>query len=240
MKQTWKTRWQALLLAVLLLPEFPTANRVELFSAQLTQPHFLGEHVRLSTSDGAVEQQLLEQCLQGQHLPSTVELQWHWETEDGTEIGTGERLEQLTPAESKAYCLTINLVQHTALGEQTVLQTQQAWYYVPVISGTITVKVHAEKKAITPQDRLQFLARKDTGEQFSCIAAPETDPETGAQFLAGQFTGLPYGKYTVTPIESELALYTQPAAACALGCWDNDDTVSTHRAHAQVVFRLAE
>lgn len=240
MKHNWKNRLQAALFAMLLLPEFPTANRVELFPAELSQPHFLGEHVRLSTPEGSVEQQLVAQCLQGQHLPGYAELHLAWETEGGTKIGTGEELELLTPAESKTYRLTVDLVQHTALGGQTVLQTRQALYHVPVVSGTITVKVRAEKKHIRPEDRLHFIARKDTGEQFSCIAAPETDPETGVRFLAGQFTGLPYGRYTVTPVNEEAAFYEQPTAVCTLGCWDKDDTVSTHRAHAQVMLRLAD
>lgn len=233
MKQTRLQRISALLLSAVLLPGV-SGTTPKSTAPVVSQPHFLGEHVRLYSEDGAVEKQLIKGIDNAALLCENEKFRLCWRTESGAEIGTGEQLERLTPAQSKTYRLCIE----TEDSSGHAISVREGVYHVNIVSGTIVIKVHAEKKQVTDEDKLHFIARRSTGERFTCTAARETDPETGQVFLAGQLTGLPYGVYTVTPVMTERTLYAEPTQQCSLGVWEQDDTVSVRRAHAQVVFTL--
>lgn len=235
-------RLRAVLLAFLLLPDCGGSFTWKLPMQDITVAHFSGEHVRLSTACGSIEQQMLGVSAgQLALLQSRFDITATWSTEDGTEIGQADNLQQLTPAESKTYRLSVTISPksgETGTQPQEVLFEQTASYTVAVVSGTIAVKVRAEKKVIKESDALHFVAAKTSGERFFCTAVPEMDPETGVWFLAGEMTQLPYGTYTVCPVRQQAALYCEASQTCCLGVWEQDDTVSPHRANAQVEFTL--
>lgn len=240
-RSIFRSRLGAALFVFLLLPDTGANFSLRLPVHDVEAELFLGEHVRLSTAEGSVERQMIglsdEEYLR---LSEGYTVSTRWETKDGTPIGEGKELQKLTPAESKAYRLRISISSKPgevhSLSPTVPLIEYEALYRVQVKSGTITVRVNTEQKKLPEGEELRFIARKESGETFFCSTTPETDPETGASFLFGAFSGLPYGVYTVSPAGEAEKLCVEQSKICSLGVWGRDDTVSVHRANAAAVF----
>lgn len=243
-RKLWRARFGAALFVVLLLPELGTSSSPNIPVKDMESELFLGEHVRLSNAEGPIERQMIGLSDEDYFtLTQRYELSTRWETKDGTPIGDGKALQRLTPAESKTYRLRISV--RLKPGEvhslappvaQVALPEYEALYRVRLRSGTITVRADPGEKELVEGAHVRFFARKDSGELFSCTAAPESDPETGKTFLAGKFSGLPYGVFTVFPEQSAEGFFAETSRICFLGVWEYDDTVSVHRAGAQAKF----
>lgn len=237
----FRKRLGAFLLAFMLLPDAGTCLSLKLPVRDVTGELFLGEHVRLSNSGGSVERQMMGLSDEAYlRLTERCTVTTFWETADGTEIGGWKDLQKLTPAEDKTYRLRILISSRRgevhSLAPPVPLIEYEALYRVKVIPGTIAVRVTAGKGKFDEDDQMEFTARKESGETYSCTALPETDPETGERFLAGTFSQLPYGVYTVAPAGGEEEF--QGSRACLLGVWDQDDTVSVHRSNTIAEFVL--
>lgn len=239
----FRSRLGAALFVFLLLPDLGGNFSLKLPVHDVEAELFLGEHVRLSTAEGSVERQIIGLSDEDyQRLTEGYAVSTSWETIDGTPIGEWKELQKLTPSESKTYRLRISISSKSgevhSLSPTVPLFTYEALYRVRVKPGTITLRVNTGKKRLPEGEILRFAAKKESGETFFCSVEPETDPETGDSFLSGEFSGLPYGVYTVSPVGEMVALCEEQEKVCSLGVWDRDDTVSVHRAAAAAVFTL--
>ena len=240
----FRARLGALLFVFLILPNAGTGFSLRIPVRDVEGELFLGEHVRLSNSEGSIERQMMglsdDDYLR---ILERYEVTTRWETKDGTPIGERKSLQRLTPATDKTYRLCVSVSPKRGevhgLSQPAPLLECEALYRVRIKTGTITVRVSAEDARRFEETELLFRARKESGEVFTCCVTPESDPETGTVFLSGEFTGLPYGVYTVFPVGEAEKLCAQDSCRCSIGVWDRDDTVSVHRARAEAKFTFS-
>lgn len=243
-RSLFRSRLGAALFLFLLLPDTGGGLSLKLPVQDVNAELFLGEHVRLSTSEGSVERQMIGLSDDAYlRFLESYDVTACWETQAGTPIGEGKALQRLTPAADRTYRLRIAIFPKRgevhSLASPVSLLEYEALYQVQVKSGTITVRVDTEGTTPSEEDELCFHARKESGEIFTCFVTPETDPETGTAFLSGEFSGLPFGVYTVFPVGEAEALCAGQSRICSLGVWDKDDTVNVHRSTAAAEFTFS-
>lgn len=240
----FRARFSAMLFVFMMLPNAGTSFSLWLPVQNAEAELFLGEHVRLSNSEGSIERQMMglsdDEYLR---VLERYEITTRWETEAGTSIGEWKALQRLTPTADKTYRLCVSVSPKRGevhgLAQSAPLTEYEALYRVRVKPGTITVRVSTEGTSRFEDKELLFRARKESGEIFTCTVTPESDPETGVTFLSGEFTGLPYGVYTVFPVGEAEEICAEDSCRCSLGVWDRDDTVSVHRAAAEAKFTFS-
>lgn len=243
-RRFFRSRLGAVLFVFLVLPNVGTGPSLRMPVQDMEGELFLGEHVRLSNSEGSIERQMIGLSDNDYlRLLECYDVTTRWETKDETSIGDGKALQRLTPAADRTYRLRISISSKRgevhSLAPPVPLMEYESLYRVQVKAGTITVRVDTGGTTPSEEDELAFRARKESGELFTCTVTPETDPETGNAFLSGEFSGLPYGVYTVFPVGEAEALCAGQSRLCFLGVWDKDDTVSVHRATAAAEFTFS-
>ena len=105
-------------------------------------------------------------------------------------------------------------------------------YRVRVESGAVLVRVEGRNAPLTGTALFRL---RGQGLTLYSLARPEADPMGGPPALEAEFTGLPYGVYTVTAMEGSAA----DEQTCALGLCQEDDTVDPARRHTVLRFEAA-
>ena len=103
---------------------------------------------------------------------------------------------------------------------------------VRVESGAVLVRVEGRNAPLTGTALFRL---RGQGLTLYSLARPEADPMGGPPALEAEFTGLPYGVYTVTAMEGSAA----DEQTCALGLCQEDDTVDPARRHTVLRFEAA-
>ena len=103
-------------------------------------------------------------------------------------------------------------------------------YNVRVETGTI--RVRAEGPCVGAGAALFQLEGR--GLCLYAQASPDPDPQGGVQCLVAEFTGLPFGTYTVTAVGQE------EQEVCRLGLCEENDTVDPSRSSEVLRFTLGE
>lgn len=101
-------------------------------------------------------------------------------------------------------------------------------YRVQVESGTI--RVRAEGPCV--QEGTVLLELEGRGLCLYAEARPDPDPQGGAPCLVAEFTGLPFGTYTVTAVGQD------EQEVCGLGVCEENDTIDPGRSSQTVSFIL--
>lgn len=167
---------------------------------------------------------------------STGVFSYQWETESGTPVGTTEQMGKSKPEKDTAWRLRVTFNPTGsgagAAGKPVERLSAEGTYKVTVVPGVLRVRVTGD--TITRHTTLP-LQIEGAGRTYTCTARPEADPQTGLLTLDAQLTGLPYGRYTVTPM-APFAGKNFPSQTCLLGVCNENDTVDTARAFALVKF----
>ena len=154
----------------------------------------------------------------------TGSFSYFWETEEGSPIGSLKQLNTLRPASDTVYRLKVTYRPYSegvlSAGSPVKVTEKAALYRVKLKTGKIRIK-----------------ARAGTDVELD-TAFLEADPEGGKLSLEGELSGLPFGVYTVIPTFGNGLECTESFQVCRLGVWEEDDTISTDRAEAQVHFTL--
>lgn len=184
----------------------------------LEETLFLGEAVPLRVDGVLIEEQAARRF--GDE-PGTVEC-W-WDSLDGrVEL---EELSRERPRQETEY--SIAAVLHKESGGDSWLNLV---YRVRVETGT--VQVRAEGPCAAGGSVLMQLEGR--GLCLYAQAQPDPDPQRGQPCLAAEFTGLPFGIYTVTAVGQD------EQEICRLGVCEENDTVDPARSSQTVYFTLGE
>lgn len=181
---------------------------------------FLGEAVPMR-QQGVPLAELLREEFPGQQ----GELEAWWVSPQGR--APLEELGRERPKEDETY--RISTVLHREDGKDS---WANLLYRVRVVSGA--VRVRADGREAVPGASALFMLEGE-GLTLYQQAIPEADPQGGPAMLEAQFTGLPYGVYTVTAVDGG-----QPAKTCRLGVCETDDTIDPARCGTTLRFTLDE
>ncbi len=183
---------------------------------------FLGE-----TVPTALGGQALEEWMAGWG----EELDLYWE-----DVGTTEQLGRLKPWQSTVYTLRAVFTPKGngagAAGPPVGAVSAEGQYEVRVLPGVLQVRVEGD--GLSRGDRLP-LRVEGGGQVANLTARAEADPQGGGLVLGASLGGLPYGKYTVTPLGA-VGGSLLPAQECLLGVCREDDTVDVARRFGVVKF----
>lgn len=173
----------------------------------------------------------------------TGSFSYFWETEEGSPVGSLKQLNTLRPASDTVYRLKVTYRPYSegvlSAGSPVKVTEKAALYRVKLKTGKIRIKARAGTDVeLDRNSSMQFRLERDTGETFYRTAFLEADPEGGKLSLEGELSGLPFGVYTVIPTFGNGLECTESFQVCRLGVWEEDDTISTDRAEAQVHFTL--
>lgn len=183
---------------------------------------FLGEAVPLR-----LEGRSLEDLLRAR-FQEPGEMECWWVSPEGpVEL---KKLGEQRPREDQEYALSAVL--HPEDGGKD--QWLNAFYQVRVVSGSI--RVWAEGESVRA-DSWALVKLEGQGLTVYRQALPEADPQGGGPALETEFTGLPYGVYTVSVADGGLE---PEQVVCRLGVCQEDDTVSTDRRTALARFTVEE
>ncbi len=205
---------------------------------------FLGEKIKTATKDKTLEEAMLtlpEMSWFGKG--QTGRLSYFWETEAGESVGSLEQLGTLRPKKETAYRLRASYAPASpglfSVGKPVQPVEKTALCRVRVTPGTLQIKAAPEEGVkLSGDSSLLFRLEKDSGEVYYRKAVSEGDPQSGKRFLAAEFSGLPYGTYTVSPVSQNGLTCREAFLTCRLGVWEKDDTVSPRRNRAQLRFTL--
>lgn len=227
----WNKKWKkapamaALLLSFALLP-----NLFRLGGASAASPEdgpagweetvFLGEAVPLR-----LEGRGLEDLLRAR-FQEPGEMECWWVSPEGpVEL---KKLGEQRPREDQEY--PISAVLHPEGGGKD--QWLNLSYRVRVVSGTVRVWAGGEG---VDADSWALVKLEGQGLAVYRQALPEADPQGGGPALEAEFTGLPYGVYTLSVADGGLE---PERAVCRLGVCQEDDTVSPDRRTALARFTV--
>lgn len=107
-------------------------------------------------------------------------------------------------------------------------------YRVRVVSGS--VRVRADGPCAVAGETVLFRL-EGSGMCLYQAAAPEVGPQGGPRVLAAEFTGLPFGVYTVTAVGSS---QEPEQEECYIGVCRENDTVDPGRCESIAEFTLGE
>lgn len=202
------------------------------------QTLFLGEAIKIRTNNKSIEETMIKHRQPNWYgRGQTGTFSYIWEDENGTALGTLEQLAQARPRVDRVYRLRVIFTPATTgrgtTGEPVERLEETACLRIHVVSGT--VKIKAEAESITSNDSILFMLE---GQEITLYkeANLETDLQSGKQVLETEFTGLPYGCYTVTALT--YSEYIENNKTCLLGICKEDDTVDTGRSYAEAKFFL--
>ncbi len=205
---------------------------------------FLGEKVPTVPDGKSVEEKMGAPsggCWHGRGQTGSLTL--FWEMEDGGAVGTLRQLECLTPEKDTVYRLRASwqpeplkgrFASGSIAGEEAEPVEASAFYRVRVVTGTLQIIAAPPAGGMLVEGSRLFRVERAQGGSYYCRVRPEGDPETGRLFLEGELRGLPFGTYTVTPVESLPG--GRETVLCYLGLWERDDTLSTRRNRTQAKF----
>jgi len=184
----------------------------------LEETLFLGEAVPLRVDGISLEEQA---ALCFGDVPGTVEC-W-WDSPDGrVEL---EELSHERPRQETDYPIAVVL--HKESGGDV---WRNLVYRVRVQTGTVLVR--AEGPCVAGGAVL--LQLEGRGLCLYAEARMDADPQGGAPCLTAEFTGLPFGTYTVTAVGQE------EQEICRLGVCQENDTIDPARSSQTVYFTLGE
>lgn len=135
-----------------------------------------------------------------------------------------EELGREKPAEDQDYLLKAAL-----RGPDGVVRHKELIYRVRVVTGTVTIR--AQGAAQMQGEQTVLFCLRGQGLTIYRQALPDPDPQSGQPVLTAQFTGLPYGIYTVSHMGGG-----DGEQLCRLGVCQEDDTVDTARRSAVLFF----
>ncbi len=182
----------------------------------LEETLFLGEAVPLRVNGIPLEEQAARAF--GDE-PGEIECWWiSPEGQRNLEELAGERPRQDTDYH-------ISAVLHREDGRDAWLELI---YRVRVKSGTI--RVRAEGPCV--ETGTVLLELQGRGLSMYAEARPDPDPQGGPPCLLAEFTGLPFGTYTVTAVGQE------EQEVCRLGLCEENDTVDPSRSSETLRFTL--
>lgn len=182
----------------------------------LEETLFLGEAVPLRVNGLSLEEQAAAAF--GDE-PGTIEC-WWISPEGQKDL---EELSRERPRQETDY--HISAVLHREDGRDRWLDLV---YRVGVKSGTICVR--AEGPCVAAGTVL--LELEGRGLCLYAEARPDPDPQGGIPCLAAEFTGLPFGAYTITAVGQE------EQEICRLGICEENDTIDPERSSQTVRFTL--
>lgn len=131
------------------------------------------------------------------------------------------------PTQDQDYLLTAAL-----RGPDGVVRHKELVYRVQVVTGTVTVRVQGEAAPASETASSGMLfCLSGQGLTIYRQALPDPDPQSGQPVLTAQFTGLPYGIYTVSAMGGG-----DGEQLCRLGVCQEDDTVDPARRSAVLFF----
>lgn len=149
------------------------------------------------------------------------ELELSWESPQGQ--APLEELGHQRPTSGQEYTLNAALT-----GKNGTVRYKKLVYQVHVVTGTVQVQALGGGSAM-------LFCLEGQGLTLYRQALPDPDPQGGAAVLTAEFTGLPYGVYTVTALEGG-----DGEQVCRLGVCREDDTVDPERHRAVLRFAAGE
>lgn len=178
---------------------------------------FLGESVPLRR-----EGQPLAELARALFSPGEGELELSWTSPRGS--APLEELGREKPGRDQDYLLKAAL-----RGPDGVTRYKELVYRVRVVTGTVTVRTQGA--APEQAEGSMLFCLRGQGLTIYRQALPDPDPQSGRPELTVQFTGLPYGAYTVSAIGGG-----DGEQLCRLGVCQEDDTVDVSRRSAVLFF----
>lgn len=189
----------------------------------LAETIFLGETVplRLESRDGVG----LEEAVRAVYFPGQAgELELFWISPDGPQLLSA--LAKQRPKSSTVYKLTAIL--HNEEGDIR----RNMDYRIQIVSGSLRISVDGPGAVAGASVLFRLEGRNLT---LYAQAAIDPDPLGGGPVLLAEFSGLPYGQYTVAAVSGRLA---PEEAVCWLGTCPDNDTVHPDRRSAVLRFSL--
>ena len=215
------------------IADFPAGSAnvpVRLTMRDVQDSIFLGEAVKVRMDGmGLEESMLLERTPNWYGKGQTGTFSYLWEDESGAAIGSLEQLAGARPREDRVYRFRAAFQPSGrgigSTGEPVKELSESSCYRVQVTSGAIKVKAAGEGL----ERESSVLFRLDgCGLTLYREARAEADPQTGTILLETEFSGLPFGSYTVTP-QAPDGLLSEAPQTCLLGLCGENDTVDTAR-----------
>lgn len=202
---------------------------------------FLGEAIKTSIDGVNVEERLYDGRVPNWYgKGKTGVFSYLWEEESCFPAGSLEQLALLRPQENDTYYFRVTFCPDSkgliSAGKPVTKIEALGRYCVHVVPGT--VKVELENDAPFMESSVLFRL-EGNGMTLYREAKVEADPESEKLSLETEFTGLPYGKYTLSPQDPSLFV-GETEKTCLLGVCEENDTVSIERNWQKVNFILRE
>lgn len=134
-----------------------------------------------------------------------------WQEKDGGKIGQKEQLQEVTPTKTGNYILTMSFTPKTdgkaSVGEAVSDMQNSAEYVVAVQTGTVRIKMILDDAidAGAGGDFYIFRLESDNSVHYRILSMKDRSEDGQGLCLETAFTGLPYGKYTVSRVYSFLS-----------------------------------
>lgn len=184
---------------------------------------FLGEKVPVELGGKSVEELMrTSPAVNWYGKGRTVSFTYLWETLAGQSVGSLEQLAELRPKTNTTYRFQVTCQPEssgrTSAGTPVRSKTFSALYRVRVASGTVRIIAEPERDGLLDRTSgMLFRLEGPEGLVRFLAAVPEEDPESGRFTLQAEFTGLPRGKYTVTPVSEDSLRCRESFRSCRLG-----------------------
>lgn len=208
---------------------------------------FLGQRVpTMFGSDGLQSRMVKNSEPNWYGMGETGSFTYFWQEKSGGKIGQKEQLQEVTPAKDQTYVLTMTYTPktdgRTAAGEAVQEMQNSAEYLVEVQSGTIRIKMVLGDKIDDDSagDFYIFRLESEGTVQYRTLNMKDRSEDGQGFCLETAFTGLPYGKYTVSRVYSfesaaEISADTVVESECMIGYQEGSDNIDVDASEFTVV-----
>lgn len=208
---------------------------------------FLGQRVpTMFGSDGLQSRMVKNSKPNWYGKGETGSFTYFWQEKSGGKIGQKDQLQEVTPSKDQTYVLTMTYTPktdgRTSAGEAVQEMQNSAEYLVGVQSGTIRIKMILGDE-IDDGSAGDFYIYKLESEgmvQYRTLNMKDRSEDGEGLCLETAFTGLPYGKYTVSRIYSFVAgagisSETVAESECMIGYQEGSDNIDVDASEFTVV-----
>jgi len=208
---------------------------------------FLGQKVpTMIGSDDLLERMIKNSSPNWYGKGETGSFTYLWKKKDGGKIGQKEQLQEVTPTKTQTYILTMTYVPktdgRTSVGEAVGEMQNSAEYLITVQSGTIRIKMvlSADDGSDATEDFYIFKLESDNGVQYRVLSIKDRSEDGESLCLETAFTGLPYGKYTLSRVYSYISgagIFTDTVveSECMVGYQAKSDKIDVSASEFMVV-----